>query len=242
MKKSLLFLVIFLGMINVCLAQQQYQMKVLLTNGDSAIYKLSEVENVSFQTITEEKEPDEVVPSTEELARQMKEFLTGDIVLSMKATMSGVDKTLMPSGCPTKVKFEWSETEEQSFTISILDFTIGNMGMVLNFKCDVKTMALNSWEQREYIGNGWIKFKGVDGSAWGTDTDGSASSISGSSVQGYYNVKTHEIQFIVNYNMMNVRFECFRQVVDKSRLDNYEAEKEQYEKDLLEYKKEHGIE
>lgn len=241
MKKSVLFIVIFLGMINACLAQQQYQMKIQLTNGDSAIYKLSEVENISFRAITEEKEPDEVLPSTEELTRQMKEFLTGDIVLSMRATMSGVNKTLLPSGCPTKVKFEWSKTEEQTFTISVLDFTIGNMGMVVNFKCDVKTMALNSWEQKECIGNSWVKFKGVDGSVWGTDTDGSVSSASGSSVEGYYNVDTHEIQFIVNYNMMNVRSEFFLQVVDKSRLDNYEAEKEQYEKDLLEYKKEHGI-
>lgn len=241
MKKCILFMAIFLGMLNVSLAQQQYKMKVLLTNGDSAIYKLSEVEKISFRAITEEKEPDEVLPSTEELTRQMKEFLTGDIVLSMRATMSGVDKTLVPSGCPTKVKFEWGKTEEQTFTISVLDFTVGHMGMGLSFKCDVKTMALNSWEQKECIGNSWIKFKGQDGSVWGTETDGSASSASGSSVQGYYNVDTHEIQFIVNYNMMNVRSEFFLQVVDKSRLDNYEAEKEQYEKDLLEYKKEHGI-
>lgn len=176
-----------------------------------------------------------------ELVKEATNYLNGEIVLSTNATMNGVNKTLLPEGCPTKFKFEWSKTDAQTFTISLLDFTVGNMGMIINFKCDVKTMVLNSWEQKEYTGDGWIKFKGEDGSVWGTDTDGSASSAKGSSVQGYYNAKTHEIQFIVNYNMMNVRSECFLQTIDKNRVNNYAAEFEQYEKDLAAYKKEHGI-
>ena len=176
-----------------------------------------------------------------ELVKEATNYLNGEIVLSTNATMNGVNKTLLPEGCPTKFKFEWSKTDVQTFTISLLDFTVGNMGMIINFKCDVKTMVLNSWEQKEYTGDGWIKFKGEDGSVWGTDTDGSASSAKGSSVQGYYNAKTHEIQFIVNYNMMNVRSECFLQTIDKNRINNYAAEFEQYEKDLAAYKKEHGI-
>lgn len=176
-----------------------------------------------------------------ELVKEATNYLNGEIVLSTNATMNGVNKTLLPEGCPTKFKFEWSKTDAQTFTISLLDFTVGNMGMIINFKCDVKTMVLNSWEQKEYTGDGWIKFKGEDGSVWGTDTDGSASSAKGSSVQGYYNAKTHEIQFIVNYNMMNVRSECFLQTIDKNRINNYAAEFEQYEKALAAYKKEHGI-
>lgn len=176
-----------------------------------------------------------------ELVKEATNYLNGEIVLSTNATMNGVNKTLLPEGCPTKFKFEWSKTDAQTFTISLLDFTVGNMGMIINFKCDVKTMVLNSWEQKEYTGDGWIKFKGADGSVWGTDTDGSASSAKGSSVQGYYNAKTHKIQFIVNYNMMNVRSECFLQTIDKNRINNYAAEFEQYEKDLAAYKKEHGI-
>ena len=175
-----------------------------------------------------------------ELVKEATNYLNGEIVLSTNATMNGVNKTLLPEGCPTKFKFEWSKTDAQTFTISLLDFTVGNMGMIINFKCDVKTMVLNSWEQKEYTGDGWIKFKGEDGSVWGTDTDGSASSAKGSSVQGYYNAKTHKIQFIVNYNMMNVRSECFLQTIDKNRINNYAAEFEQYEKDLAEAKKEQG--
>lgn len=175
------------------------------------------------------------------LVQEATNYLNGEIVLSTKARMNGVDKTLLPGGCPTKFKFEWSKTDAQTFTISLLDFTVGNMGMIINFKCDVKCMVLNSWEQKEYTGDGWIKFKGEDGSVWGTDTDGSPSSAKGSSVQGYYNAKTHQIQFIVDYNMMNVRSDCFLQTIDKNRINNYAAEFEQYEKDLAAYKKEHGI-
>ena len=175
------------------------------------------------------------------LVSEAKSYLKDEIILSTKATLSGVDKTLLPEGCPTKFKFDWSQTDDQTFTISLLDFTVGNMGMIISFKCDVKCMELNSWEKKEYTGDGWVKFKGVDGSVWGTDTDGSASSAKGSSVQGYYNAKTHEIQFIVNYNMMNVRSECFKQTIDKSRLATFDADKAKYEADLAAYKKEHGI-
>ena len=38
----------------------------------------------------------------EELVESSKSFLNGEIVLSTKATLSGVDKTLLPEGCPTK--------------------------------------------------------------------------------------------------------------------------------------------
>ena len=175
------------------------------------------------------------------LVSEAKSYLKDEIILSTKATLSGVDKALLPEGCPTKFKFDWSQTDDQTFTISLLDFTVGNMGMIISFKCDVKCMELNSWEKKEYTGDGWVKFKGVDGSVWGTDTDGSASSAKGSSVQGYYNAKTHQIQFIVNYNMMNVRSECFLQTIDKSRLATFDEDKAKYEEDLKAYKKEHGI-
>lgn len=199
---------------------------------------------VSFGLMATSCSSDEEITDADantELVQEATNYLNGEIVLRTNATMNGVNKTLLPEGCPTKFKFEWSKTDAQTFTISLLDFTVGNMGMIINFKCDVKTMVLNSWEQKEYTGDGWIKFKGEDGSVWGTDTDGSASSAKGSSVQGYYNAKTHEIQFIVNYNMMNVRSECFKQTIDKSRLATFETDKAKYEADLAAYKKEHGI-
>lgn len=189
-------------------------------------------------------------PEYEELIREMQEFLTGDIVLSTKVTMSGVDKTYLENGCPAKFKFQWSNTDNHTLTISLLDFTYGNMGMIVNFKCDVKTMALNSWEKKEYTGDGWIKFYGTDGSWWGQYEDGSDfggdgsasdSIVKGSSIQGYYNAKTHQIEMIINYNMMNVRSEIMLQTIGKERIKNFDEEKAQYEEALEAYKKEHGM-
>ena len=86
------------------------------------------------------------------LVNEAKSFLQGDIILNTQAFMGNVDKTLLPTGCPTKFNFTWSDTDPQSFTISLLDFTVGKMGMIINFNCAVKTMQLNSWEKEEYRG------------------------------------------------------------------------------------------
>ena len=175
------------------------------------------------------------------LVNEAKSFLQGDIVLNTHATMGGVNKTLLPTGCPTKFNFTWSKTAPQSFTISLLNFTVGKMGMIINFNCEVKTMQLNSWEKNEYKGEGWIKFYGENGSVSGTDNEGVPSKAMGSTVKGYYNVMTHQINFIVNYNMMNVRSECFLQTIDKNRIKTYNEDFKKYEEDLKKYKEEHGL-
>ena len=175
------------------------------------------------------------------LVNEAKSFLQGDIILNTHAFMGNVNKTLLPTGCPTKFNFTWSNTDPQSFTISLLDFTVGKMGMIINFNCAVKTMQLNSWEKNEYKGEGWIKFYGENGSVSGTDNEGVPSKAMGSTVKGYYNVMSHQINFIVNYNMMNVRSECFRQTIDKNRIKTYDEDLKKYEEDLKKYKEEHGL-
>lgn len=179
--------------------------------------------------------------ASQELITKAKDFLTGEIVLNTHATMSGVSKTLLKTGCPTKFRFEWKEADKETFTVALLNFTVGKMGMIINFKCNVKIMSLNTWEKDEYPGPGWIKFYGEDGSTWGEDENGTPSNAKGSNVKGYYNTDTHQINFIVDYNMMNVRSECFLQTINKSRISNYKQELAQFEKDLEEYKKQNGL-
>lgn len=188
----------------------------------------------SDEKVTEEGVSDKLLTST-------RGFLSGEIILSTKATMSGVDKTLLPQGCPTKFSFEWGTSNKEAFRISLLNFTVGAMPLVVNFRCNVKVIQLNTWEKDTYKGDGWIKFKGIDGETFSKEADGTSAEAKGSSVTGYYNADTHEINFIVDYNMMNVRSECFLQTIDKARINNYEEEFAQYEKDLAEYKKEHGL-
>ena len=176
----------------------------------------------------------------EELVAMAHQYLNGDIILGTHATMNGVNKTLLPQGCPTKFNFHWSETDKNVLTIRLENFSVGQMPFSITYYCDVKIIQLNSWEKNEYKGEGWIKFVGEDGYlALGEGVP--PRSMKGSAVKGYYNVKTHEINFIVDYNMMNVRSECFLQTIDKARINNYEAEFKQYEADLAAYKKEHGL-
>lgn len=167
-------------------------------------------------------------------------ILDGDIVFSTKATMNGVDKTLLESGCPTKFNFEWNE--DSTMTLSLVDFTVGVMPFAVTFRCNTKFMDLNQWEKEEYTGSGWVKFQGTNGKVTSISSNESDSqSASGASVDGYLNVNTMEIEFIINYNMMNVRSECPKQTIDKSRIDNFEAEFEQYQEDLVQYKIDHGL-
>ena len=168
-----------------------------------------------------------------------KEILAGDIVLSTRATMNGVDKTLLKSGCPTKFNFSWRE--DGMMILNLSDFSVGAMPFAISFKCATKIMQLNSWEQDEYPGDGWIKFVGTDGNVTTSGDDAEDNQEgSGARVDGYLNVNTNQIEFIVDYNMMNVRTETFLQTIDKTRIDRFKEEFAQYEKDLEEAKKDQG--
>ena len=103
-------------------------------------------------------------PPSQTYVKKAKEILAGDIVLSTRATMNGVDKTLLKSGCPTKFNFSWRE--DGMMILNLSDFSVGAMPFAISFKCATKIMQLNSWEQDEYPGDGWIKFVGTDGNVY----------------------------------------------------------------------------
>lgn len=176
---------------------------------------------------------------SESSIQKAKEILTGNIVLSTKATLNGVDKTLVKTGCPTKFNFSWRE--DGTMLLDLTDFTVGAMPFAISFKCVTKFMQLNSWERDEYRGDGWIKFVGTDGYvSAGGPADEDHREASGARVDGYLNVDTDQIEFIIVYNMMNVRSETFLQTIDKTRIDRYGEEFKQYEADLKKLKEEQG--
>lgn len=178
-------------------------------------------------------------PPAQEYIDKAKEILVGDLVLSTRATMSGVDKTLLESGCPTKFNFSWRE--DGTMVLDLSDFTVGAMPFAITFRCATTFMQLNSWEKDEYPGSGWVKFVGTDGNVTTSGDDAADNQEgSGARVDGFLNVDTKQVEFIVDYNMMNVRTETFLQEIDKSRIDRFEEEFAQYEKDLEEAKKEQG--
>lgn len=173
-----------------------------------------------------------------EYTAQAKEVLSGNVVLSTRAFIGDVDLTRLETGCPTKFNFNWQGDEVE---IRLLDFHVGNMPFIVNFQSKARLYTLNSWEQKEYKGSGWVKIYGTDGLSKTADRQGKPlDQKQGATIQGYYNVLTHEINMDINYNMMNVHSDCFLQKVDKHRIDRYDEEVKQYQADLMAYKKQKG--
>ena len=70
-----------------------------------------------------------------------------------------------------------------------------------------------------------MKFVGTDGNVTTSGDDAADNQEgSGARVDGFLNVDTKQVEFIVDYNMMNVRTETFLQEIDKSRIDRFEEE------------------
>lgn len=169
--------------------------------------------------------------------------LKGDVVLSAKATVNGVDKTLLPSGAPALFTFE---ERDGGLTMWQRDFRVGNMPFPINFGVELTVGPLLSFEKGDFSESGWVRFHGkrgklsIDGNAPSSAVDETASG-DGSTVTGYVNANTREVVLQISYALMTVEVVAERQAIDPSRVTNYEAEKEQYERDLEEYKKEHGL-
>lgn len=176
------------------------------------------------------------------LVNKAKTFLTGDIVIYTTAVINDVDKTLLPTGCPAKYNFKWDNNNKDKFTITLTQFHVGAMPVMINFTCDVKMNNLKTSDKDIYKGEGWLAFDGVDGKTWFGDGDASTASVTkGSKIDGYYNVNSQEINFKIDYNSMNAKTYCKTQVVDKSLLNNFDALFTQYQEDLTQYKKDHGL-
>lgn len=180
----------------------------------------------------------QLAPMSSEYTAQAKEVLSGNVVLSTRAFIGDVDLTRLETGCPTKFNFTWQGDEVE---IRLLDFHVANMPFIVNFQSKARLYTLNSWEQKEYKGSGWVKIYGTDGLSKTADRQGKPlDQKQGATIQGYYNVLTREINMDINYNMMNVHSDCFLQKVDKHRIERYDEEVKQYQADLVAYKKQKG--
>lgn len=171
-------------------------------------------------------------------------LLNGEMVVSAHTSINGADKTLLDGGAPCKFKFE--PDGDGQLKLSMEDFQIGKMPFALCFKIKLSLGPILSFEKNDFSESGWVRFSGKRGvisfggpmpEKWEDDTvEGD-----GSTVTGYVNTETKEIQFELYYAAMNVVVSVKRQKIDPSRVANYETEKEEYEKALEEYKKEHGM-
>lgn len=180
-------------------------------------------------------------PVSESYISKAKEILQDSVVLNATAMQGTVNKTLLDEGCPLKYYLNWKG--DDILNIQIREFCVGKMPLTIWFTIDVKFMQLNSWEKDEYQGDGWIKFQGNGGQTVYTaiDEDYEDGNGGAGSVTGFLNVNTKEIEFVTNFNVMNMSSDVYLQKLDLTRMDRFEEEFEQYEKDLAKYKEEHGI-
>lgn len=193
-----------------------------------------------FSSCTADEEIVET-PVGNEYISQAKEIMQDCIVLNATAMQGTVNKTLLDEGCPLRYYLRWND--DGTLNMQIREFCVGKMPLTIWFSINVKFMQLNTWEKEEYRGDGWIKFQGNNGSTIYTaidddyrDGDGGAGSVT-----GFLNVKTRQIEFVTNFNVMNMSSDVFLQTIDPSRVDNYDEEFAKYERDLAEYKAQHGI-
>lgn len=181
-----------------------------------------------------------------DLSGETKEFLNGDMVLYTKAELAGVDKTLLPTGCPAIFNFDWvnkvdpNNSAANIVKLKMVNFQVGSMPMTATFECDAQTVTLDRWDQDEYKGKGWVKLQGLKNGRI-TINDGQSWQSTMGDITGYYNINTHEINCIIDFNFMSIKANILHQTIDKSNLEKYKQLKEQYEIDLEKWKEEHGI-
>ncbi len=166
----------------------------------------------------------------------VRESLVGEHVLFTKVTVNSVDKTLLERGCPTRLFFSW---KEDSLIVSIPDLKIGNMPFAISYESTCTITLLNNWEEDEHVGGNesWFKFVGTNGSV----STGDGLKPNGSSIKGYFRPATKTIEFVIDYNVMNVRTVCERQTLDDPQIGDFDTEMAKYMEDLLAYKKENGL-
>ena len=170
--------------------------------------------------------------------------LKGDMVLGQHVKMAGTDRSLLPSGVPTKFTFTWDEPSKR-LKMHLEKIQPGTMPFAVSMQASLEVMELSYWDKQEYEGN-WIKF--YDKAAVTTpyvpkDYQGTPITKEGSTVvTGFFNVDTHEVYFLIQYNMMNVVGTVFKQKIDRSRLAHFQEELDAYEEALAETKLDTGVE
>ncbi len=195
---------------------------------------------LSLVTACTKEEPKVLDQNDDYVGRSIEMLSNKSIVLDTKVFMGEEDKTLLPKGCPTKFHFKWLSNTKQ-MEISLTDFHIGKMPFQINYRSNVPFEELSSWDKEVYPEKGWVKFQANE--AWlkvGILTLNKYKKKP-AKIEGFINPIRQEVQFKIEYNMMNVKSLCNRQKIDFNRINNYQQELEQYGKDLEAYKKAKGM-
>jgi len=190
------------------------------------------------------EEQNKPIENTDPKLQTAINILKGDMVLGQHVKINNDDKSLLPSGVPTKFTFTWDEPSKR-LKMHLEKIQPGTMPFPVSMQASLEVMELSYWDKQEYVGN-WIKF--YDKAAVTTpyipdNYQGPTITKEGSTiVTGFFNVDTHEVYFLIQYNMMNVVGTIFKQKIDRSRLAHFQEELDAYEEALAETKLDTGTE
>lgn len=162
-----------------------------------------------------------------------KSELNGEIVLFSHAGLGESDNTKTEKGAPTKYTFSWKENN--TLNISIKNLQIGKMPSSIQFSCDTQLQPLSSFENQEHKGEGWYAIKGENGI-----TNAFGKEVNKGTINGFYNVNTKQIEFNINFNMMNAYAKVMEQTIDKSLLGRFDELMKEYLAGLGELKPAEG--
>lgn len=161
---------------------------------------------------------------------EARQELTGSQVLDVHVSMAGQDMTHLPEGCPALFEFEWVGDELE---LRLVDFSVAAMPVSISFSCRVAFTSPDQWDVQDLPKGEWVKFSGENGST--AMSGGQAKQAEGSSVKGFYDVDGEQLLFEIDFNLMGVNLRCPRQELDPD--EDYAEEREEYERDLAEWKK-----
>ncbi|MBQ0156133.1 MAG: DUF4903 family protein [Bacteroidales bacterium] len=147
-------------------------------------------------------------------------MLTDNIVLNSNVVVGG---TPMAQNVPTIIYFSWSG---DVMSVKMKGLSIGNMPFKLSFNCDCTNVQLSSDDLNSYSPI-WFKFEGDGGVV---SSDPAMVSGSNGNVVCYFNPVTMQIALNIDFNVAGASANFPRQVIDYSRIDNYDQEVEDYQK------------
>ncbi len=147
----------------------------------------------------------------------VKGMLDGNIVLDCDVKVAS---NSIVEFFPTIVNFSWTD---DVMTVKIEDFQAGKMPFTLNFKCDCKRTTLDSSEALFYPTS--FKFVGTGGVV-----SSSPSLVSGNegTVECYFDPFSMQIFMYIDLGTASTVVRFNNQTIDFSRIDNYNAELNEY--------------
>ena len=102
------------------------------------------------------EEQNKPIENTDPKLQTAISILKGDMILGQHVKMAGVDKSLLPSGVPTKFTFTWDDASKR-LKMHLEKIQPGTMPFAVTMQASLQVMELSYWDKNEYNGN-WIKF------------------------------------------------------------------------------------